>query len=183
MGLSTVSSETLAERGGTTAAQVRKDLSFFGSFGKRGLGYEVSELAERLREILGLSRTWKVALIGVGRIGSALIEYGDFRERGFRIVTVVDSDPGKVGKRWRGIMVRPESELEEVLREERVDIAILAVPVGSVQALTDRVVGAGVRAILNFAPTQLRVPKDVLLNDVNMAVELEALSYALSRSV
>ncbi len=176
----TTSSEELARRGGTTAAQVRKDLSVFGSFGKRGLGYAVPELAAELRDILGLSRTWRVALVGAGRIGSALFEYEDFRRRGFRIVSVLDADPVKVGTEWRGVAIRHESELERTVREEGVEILILAVPADAVQKIVDRAVDAGVRGILNFAPTRLRVPEGIALNDVNMAVELEALSFALS---
>jgi redox-sensing transcriptional repressor len=181
-GVRTVSSEELARRGGTTAAQVRKDLSLFGSFGKRGLGYSVPELEETLRSILGLGRSWRVALVGAGRIGSALFEYGDFRRRGFQIVTVLDSDPAKIGTAWEGVEIRDEADLERVLREEAVDIAILAVPVDVVQRIVDRVVAAGVGAILNFAPTQLHVPDGVALKDVNMSMELEALSFALANN-
>ncbi len=181
-GVLTVSSEELAGRSGTTAAQVRKDLSFFGSFGKRGLGYEVSKLVGKLREILGLSRTWPVVLVGAGRIGSALFEYTDFRKRGFEIVAVVDADARKVGKRWKGLSVRPVEELEDVVRREKVEIAILTVPVDAVQDVAERAIRAGVRGILNFAPTRVKVPKGVALHDVNMAIELEALSFELSQS-
>src|SRR5919112_4337101 len=109
-GLSTVSSEELAQQGGTTSAQVRKDLSFFGSFGKRGLGYSVPELAGQLREILGLGRTWKVAVVGAGKIGSALVQYHGFRQRGFDVVAVYDNDPAVVGRRWNGLVVRDVRE-------------------------------------------------------------------------
>ena len=119
-GTPTASSCALADRGGTTAAQVRKDLSLFGSFGKRGVGYSVGQLATQLRDILGLSRTWRVALVGAGRIGSALLEYEGFRRRGFRIVAVVDSDKDKVGRHWNGLVVRDQSELEDVVRREDV---------------------------------------------------------------
>jgi len=179
-GIETVSSEELARRGNTTSTQVRKDLSLFGSFGKRGLGYPVDLLERTLRDILGLGRTWRVALIGAGRIGSALFEYADFRQRGFRIVAVFDSDPEKVGREWGGVPISDEADLERVLREERVDLAILAVPADVVQRIVDRVVTVGVRAILNFAPTQLQVPAHVSVQDVNMSMELEALSFALA---
>jgi redox-sensing transcriptional repressor len=179
-GLKTVSSEELGRRGGTTSAQVRKDLSLFGSFGKRGLGYNVLELSETLRGILGLEQTWPVALVGAGRIGSALFAYGDFRGRGFRIVEVFDSDPKKVGTAWGDVTVRDTAELEARLETTGVEIVILAVPADAVQALVDRVVDAGVKAILNFAPTQLKVPADVAVQDVDMSMELEALSFALS---
>ena len=181
-GTDTISSEELAERAGTTAAQVRKDLSLVGSFGKRGLGYAVGQLAGGLREILGLDRSWRVALVGAGRIGSALFEYPGFRRRGFEIVAVLDADPGKLGTEWDGIPVRGTEELERVLSSERIDIVILAVPAEAVPDILNRVVAAGVKGILNFAPMQLRVPPDVAVQDVNMVMEREALSFALSQA-
>lgn len=179
-GVATISSEELARRSGTTAAQVRKDLSQFGTFGKRGLGYSVPELVEELRSILGLVRTWRVALVGAGKIGQALYGYQDFRRQGFHIEAVFDADPAKIGQRWDGIEVRSERELEAGLSERSIDIVILAVPASAAQGLVDRVVRAGVRGILNFAPVQLRVPDGVVLKNVNMAVEMEGLSYALA---
>ncbi|MEX0855958.1 MAG: redox-sensing transcriptional repressor Rex, partial [Gemmatimonadota bacterium] len=121
-GAATVSSATLAARAGTTAAQVRKDLSTFGSFGKRGLGYAVAPLRRKLREILGLSHSWRVALVGAGRIGAALFEYPDFRERGFEIVAILDSDPRKIGKVWDGVTIRPAAAPAATLRAEAVEI-------------------------------------------------------------
>ena len=144
-GVGTISSEELAERAATTAAQVRKDLSLFGSFGKRGLGYAVRQLAAELRDILGLDRSWRVALVGAGRIGSALFEYPGFRRRGFEIV-------------------------------------ILAIPAPAAADVSARAVAAGVKGILNFAPMQLRVPNGVAVKDVNMVMELEALSFALTQA-
>lgn len=176
----TISSEELASVAGTSAAQVRKDLSLFGTFGKRGLGYSVPELIGELRSILGLEQEWSVALVGAGRIGQALFGYQDFRTQGFYIKAVFDSDPGKVGQRWNGTVVRPDADLERVLAAESIDIVIVAVPAPAAQAVVDRVVGAGVRAILNFAPTRIEVPAGVALKNVNMAVELEGLSYALA---
>ena len=181
-GVDTLSSEELAERTGTTAAQVRKDLSLFGSFGKRGLGYAVPQLASELREILGLDRTWRVALVGGGRIGSALFEYGGFRHRGFEIVAVLDADPAKVGTIWGDVVLSDISNLEAVLRAESVDIVVLTIPAEAVPDVLDRVVAGGVRGILNFAPVQLRVPSDVTVKDVHMVMELEALSFALSQT-
>jgi redox-sensing transcriptional repressor len=178
----TVSSEDLADRAGTTAAQVRKDLSLFGSFGKRGLGYSVPELSGRLREILGLDRVWRVALVGAGRVGAALFEYPGFKSRGFHIVAVLDRDDTKVGRRWGQVTIEPIARLESTIRDQNVEILILAVPAHAVQEIADRAVEAGVRAILNFAPAQLRVPGDVALKDVNMVMELEALSFTLSQS-
>ena len=180
-GVGDVSSRALAERGGTTAAQVRKDLSYLGSFGKRGLGYSVAELAGVIRSVLGLDSTWRVGLLGAGRIGTALFRYEPFRARGFHITTVIDNDPRKVGTRLGDVTIRGEHELECALREDRTDLAIVAVPAPVAQALVDRVVAAGIRAVLNYAPAQLRLPDDVALGNVSMMVELESLSHALAR--
>ena len=179
-GLSTISSDELARRGGTTSAQVRKDLSFFGSFGKRGLGYSVPELAGRLREILGLGRQWKVIIIGAGKIGAALAQYRGFRARGFNILAAYDANPEKVGKALEGIPVRDIGQLDRDVSRDTPDIAILTVPSENAQQVVDRVVRAGIKAILNFAPTQLQVPADVTVKTVNMAMELESLSFALT---
>src|SRR5512134_3754059 len=181
-GIATISSEALASRGGTTSAQVRKDLSFFGSFGKRGLGYAVPELSRRLREILGLGRRYRVAMIGAGKIGSALVQHRGFRQRGFDIVAIYDADPAKVGRQWNGLTVQHIDTLEAELARRTVDMAVLVTPAEAAQAVTDRLVRAGVKAILNFAPVQLVVPQDVEVKTVNLALELETLSYALTNS-
>ncbi len=178
-GVATVSSGALASRGGTTSAQVRKDLSFFGSFGKRGLGYPVPELAGRLRQILGLERRWRVAVIGAGKIGGALVQYRGFQQRGFDIIAIFDADPGKVGRQWNGLRIHDVSQLERDLAGTPVDIAVLVTPADVAQPLTDRLVKLGVKAILNFAPIQLSVPDEVAVKTVNLALELETLSYAL----
>jgi redox-sensing transcriptional repressor len=179
-GLTTISSEELAKRGGTTSAQVRKDLSFFGSFGKRGLGYSVPELAGRLREILGLGREWRVIIVGAGKIGAALAQYRGFRQRGFNILAAYDVNAEKIGRRLEGIQVRDIEQLERDIQREHPDIVVLTVPAEEAQSLVDRVVRAGVKAILNFAPTQLHAPSDVSIKTVNMAMELEGLSFALT---
>jgi redox-sensing transcriptional repressor len=179
-GLATVSSEELARRGGTTSAQVRKDLSFFGSFGKRGLGYSVPELATSLRAILGLGRDWRVVIIGAGKIGAALAQYRGFRQRGFRIIAAYDSNPDKIGRPLEGIEVRDMSRLESDVAAEQPDIAVIAIPSEGAQTVLDRVVKAGVKAVLNFAPVQLNAPADVTVKTVNMAMELEGLSFALT---
>lgn len=179
-GIDTISSEALASRGGTTSAQVRKDLSFFGSFGKRGLGYAVPELAGRLREILGLERRYRVAMIGAGKIGSALVQYRGFKQRGFDIVAIFDADPGKIGRQWNGLAVLDITSLEAELARQPIDMAVLVTPAEAAQAVADRLVRLGVRAILNFAPLQLSVPNDVVVKTVNLALELETLSYALT---
>lgn len=178
-GIATISSEALATRGGTTSAQVRKDLSFFGSFGKRGLGYFVPELVGKLRDILGLKRTYRVVVVGAGKIGSALALYQGFGQRGFHVAAVYDADPGKIGVDWNGVVVRDVEQLEQDLARAPVDIAILATPAAAAVQVADRLVRAGIRAILNFAPVQLDVPTTVVVKHVNMAMELEALSYAL----
>jgi redox-sensing transcriptional repressor len=179
-GLATVSSEELARRGGTTSAQVRKDLSFFGSFGKRGLGYSVPELATALREILGLGREWRVVIIGAGKIGAALAQYRGFRQRGFRIVAAYDTNSDKIGRPLEGIEVRDMARLEADVSRDRPDIAVLAIPSDDAQAVLDRVVKIGIKAVLNFAPAQLHAPADVTVKTVNMAMELEGLSFALT---
>ncbi len=179
-GIGTTSSDELAQHSGTTPAQVRKDLSFFGSFGKRGLGYSVGELSGRIRQILGLGREWKVVIIGAGKIGSALSTYRGFRQRGFTVVGVYDKDPAKVGRRWDSQTVRHVDELEPDAARLRPDIAVLAIPADDIQPEVDRIVRAGIRAILNFAPAQMQPPPGVTLKNVNMAMELEGLSYALT---
>ena len=179
-GMTTVSSSLLAARGGTTSAQVRKDLSFFGSFGKRGLGYPAPELVDRLREILGLGRSYRVAMIGAGKMGSALAQHRGFRQRGFELVIVFDSDPTKVGKPWNGLIVKDVAQLETELPRAQVDIAVLVTPAEAAQEVANRLVNLGVKAILNFAPLQLNLPESVLVKSVILVLELEALSYGLT---
>jgi redox-sensing transcriptional repressor len=179
-GQATVSSDALALRGGTTSAQVRKDLSFFGSFGKRGLGYGVRELAEELREILGLTRHYRVVVVGAGKLGGALVEHGGFRQRGFDIVAIFDNDPAKIGRMWNGLPTRDVRDLERDLAVEPADIGVIAVPGDQAQDVADRLVGCQVKAILNFAPARLVLPDDVALRHVNLTLELEALSFALA---
>jgi len=179
-GIETVSSDALATRGGTTSAQVRKDLSCFGSFGKRGLGYSVPELAGRLRGILGLDRRYRVAMIGAGKIGSALVRYRGFRERGFDIEGIFDADPDKIGRQWHGLPIRHIDELERAWAQGSFDMAVLVTPAEVAQEVADRLVRLGLKAILNFAPVQLVVPDDVIVKTVNLALELETLSYALA---
>jgi redox-sensing transcriptional repressor len=178
--MATTSSEELAARSGTTSAQVRKDLSFFGSFGKRGLGYSVPELSALIRQILGLEREWRVVIVGAGKIGSALSAYRGFTQRGFTVVAVYDNDPRKIGTRWDSQVVRDIVELESDAAHDLPDIAVLAIPADDVQGEVDRIVRAGIKAILNFAPAQVHAPPGVTIKNVNMAMELEGLSYALS---
>lgn len=175
-----VSSRELAERSGTSPAQVRKDLSLFGSFGKRGRGYTVSELESSLRGILGLGRRWRVALVGVGKIGAALLGYEDLARRGFDIVAAFDVDPDKVGTTVFGVDVTDMAELEETVRERDVEMAIVATPPGAAQEVTERLVAAGVAGLLNFAPARLDAPEGVAVRSMDVALEMEGLSFALS---
>ena len=179
-GLTTISSEELARRGGTTSAQVRKDLSFFGSFGKRGLGYSVPELKKELREILGLGKEWRVVIVGAGKIGAALAQYRGFRQRGFSILRAYDSNPAKIGTNVEGMQVADIAQMEKDFARELPDIVVLTIPAEAAQSVLDRVVKTGVKAVLNFAPTQLQAPADVTVKTVNMAMELEGLSFALT---
>jgi redox-sensing transcriptional repressor len=178
-GTGTVSSEELASRGGTTSAQVRKDLSFFGSFGKRGLGYAVPELASRLSDILGLRRPYRVVFVGAGKMASALVNYRGFGQRGFNIQAVYDRDPRKIGTQWNGLVVRDVSHMARELKADPIDIAVVVTPAEAAQGVVDLLASAGVKAILNFAPVQLTVPPDVAIKSVNLTLELETLSYAL----
>ena len=179
-GHQTISSGELAAQGGTTSAQVRKDLSFFGSFGKRGLGYSVSALSTRIREILGLGRDWHVAIVGAGKIGLALAQYPGFREKGFHVSALYDASPAKVGTRLDSIPVRDVHRLASDAQSEHFDIGVIAVPAEGAQAVANTMVAAGIKAIMNFAPAQIIVPADVVTRTVNMGLEFEALSFALA---
>jgi len=181
-GKDTISSGDLAGLGGTTSAQVRKDLSFFGSFGTRGLGYSVSALSRRIREILGLEREWRVVIIGAGKIGAALAQYRGFADRGYRIVGIYDVAPARIGVSLDGITVRDQKELEGDAARLKPEIALLAVPPTAAQTLVERAAKAGIRGILNFAPAQIHAPAGVEVRHVDMALELEILSYALTNA-
>ena len=179
-GKRTVSSGDLAERGGITSAQVRKDLSHFGSFGKRGTGYPVGALRERIVEILGLGRTWRVAVVGAGKLGAALFQYGGFRRQGFEVVAAFDTDPAKIGRRWGEVVIDDVADLARVVRKRQIEIAIVTTPAEAAQDVADALVAAGIAAILNFAPRKLVVPPEVTLRDVSLTIELESLTFALT---
>jgi redox-sensing transcriptional repressor len=181
-GRRTISSEALAALAGTTSAQVRKDLSQFGSFGIRGTGYDCAALRGRLREILGLEREWRVIIVGAGKIGAALAQYPGFGDRGFRVVGVYDADPAKIGSRWGQVRVQSPAKLATDVKRLDAQIAVLAVPAAVAQEMLGQVAKAGVRAVLNFAPIPLIAPRGVTVQSVNMAQELEALSYALAHA-
>ncbi len=178
-GIEHVSSEELARIDGFTSAQVRKDFAYFGNFGKRGLGYNVIDLRNQIANILGLNRQWNVAIVGAGNIGSALIDYGEFAAHGFNVRLILDNDPCKVGASLKSLIVRDAEALREEFRRENIEIAILAVPAEAAQAVAEKVVAAGVRAILNFAPRSLNVPRQVAVRQENTAMELEALTFSI----
>jgi len=177
-----VSSQQLAERFGLNSAQVRKDLAYFGQFGVRGLGYYTGELKGNLERILGLNQQWEVALVGLGNLGSALLNYRGFRQRGFRLAAAFDNDPSKVGMRIGRVPVFDVERIVPVLKRRRIKMAVIAVPAAAAQAVTDQLVAAGVNAILNFAPTQLSVPKRVKVQHVDLSVMLKTLSFYTTRS-
>ncbi len=168
----TISSQGLAHQSGVTSAQVRKDLSYFGNFGKRGLGYGVTRLRKEIRLILGLNRRWKVALVGAGNVGSALYSYKEFRRQGFDIVGVFDVSPDRVGQKWgRDLTIRAE--------RMGMEIGVIAVPARAAQSVADRLVAAGMRGILNFAHRRIHLPTSVALRTVNLSIELESLAFAI----
>lgn len=177
----TVSSAKLAELCGVTSAQVRKDLSYFGNFGTRGLGYQVGELKTAIESILGLDRRWTMALFGAGSLGHALFFHKGFQDDGFFFTHLFDADPEKLGERWEGVEIRPVGEASSNLKVDPVDIGVIATPANAAQDVADILIGLGVKGILNFAPRQLVAPKTVRLRNVNLAVALESLSFFLSR--
>ena len=179
-GVEIISSEELGERTGYSAAQIRKDLSFFGEFGQVGKGYYVKELKDAISQILGLDRTWNVALVGAGNLGSALLAYPGFRERGFKIVAVFDNDLRKIGKKWEDVVLHDISEIPERAKEEEIQIGIIAVPAEAAQRVANVLISSGIRAILNFAPVRIVVPEDVELRSAELSSELECLSYFLT---
>lgn len=181
-GVKTVSSQELAERFNLNSAQVRKDLAYFGQFGVRGIGYYVTGLRAELRRILGLDHDWLVALMGYGSLGSALFRYKGFARQGFRIAAIFDDDPTKLGGEIDGVPILPLRDLPQQVKARGLQLAILAVPAEVAQVVVDELAAAGIKAILNFAPVRLRVPREVRLQDVDLSIELETLSFYLARS-
>lgn len=177
----TVSSATLADIGGYTPAQVRKDLSCFGSFGTRGLGYDVRSLKREIKTILGLNHTWRLALFGAGSLGHALFFFPGFREDGFFFTQVFDIDPAKTGTYWESVEIMPLTRARERLFQSPVDIGVIATPQEAAQEITDLLTEAGVKGLLNFAPRELAAPAGVMRRNVNLAVAMESLSFFLSR--
>jgi len=173
----TVSSEQLAESAGVNAAKVRKDLSYLGSYGTRGVGYDVEYLLDHMRRALGMTQDWPVVIVGIGNLGAALANYGGFGSRGYPVAALVDADPSVVGKRYGDLVVRAADELADVVAEEQIAIGVITTPAGAAQAVADGLVAAGVRSILNFAPTVITVPEGVSLRKVDLAVEMQILSF------
>jgi redox-sensing transcriptional repressor len=181
-GVKTISSRALAEQFRLNAAQIRKDLAYFGEFGVRGVGYYVKELKRHLRTILGLDRNVRVVILGAGNLGLALADYPGFRQEGFSIVALLDAERAKVGQQSRGgVQIHDISELRRLVKQNSIDIAVVAVPAESAQGVVDTAVQAGVRAILNFSPGTLKVPAGVKLKNVDLTVSLESLSFFLAR--
>ena len=176
-GIITTSSRDIAEGVGVSPAQVRKDLAYFGEFGTRGVGYNVKDLHQHILRILGLSVNWSVSLVGAGNLGLALSTYKGFRERGFIITSIFDSDPQKVGIMSGNVEVLPIEKLEEVAKKNHTQIGIVAVPAAAAQEIADQLIKAGVHAILNFAPVVLNVPPEIELRNVDLVVNLEVLTF------
>ena len=182
VGVKTISSKALAERFQLNAAQIRKDLAYFGEFGIRGVGYYVKELKRHLRMILGLDRTVRVAILGAGNLGLALADYPGFRQEGFAIVALFDAERAKIGRRSKGgVRIHDISEFRKLVRRDQIDIAVVAVPADSAQGVVNTAVAAGIRAILNFSPGTIKVPPGVKLKNVDLTVSLESLSFFLAR--
>jgi redox-sensing transcriptional repressor len=192
----TVSSKQLGESLHLTDAQVRKDLAYFGQFGHPGIGYRVDDLIAQVRRILGTDKIWNVLLVGAGNLGRALMAYNGFDAKGFRLVAVFDSDPSKIGKRQgpfsaegsdaskpkRFFVIQPLSELKSTVEKMGIRLAILAVPPDAAQELADQCVESGIRGLLNFAPVSLNIPRDIAINSVDLAVQLEQLSFQVNFS-
>lgn len=176
-GTHTVSSEQLADAAGVNSAKVRKDLSYLGSYGTRGVGYDVEYLIYQVRRELGLEQDWPVAIVGIGNLGHALANYKGFAERGFRIVALLDGDAGKVGEQLGKLTVEHIDDLDRIVKDEQVAIGVIATPAGAAQEVCDRLVAAGVNSILNFAPAHLQVPEGVFLRKVDLSTELQILSF------
>jgi redox-sensing transcriptional repressor len=176
----TISSKQLGEALGYTDAQVRKDLAYFGQFGHPGIGYRVEELISQLRKILGTDKGWNVLLVGAGNLGRALIAYRGFLRKGFRLAAIFDADERKVGQAFGDLTVSSMDKLAEVAATENIKLAIMSVPSEVAQAVADKLVAAGVRGILNFAPVSVTVPPDVSVQSVDLAVQLEQLSFKMS---
>jgi redox-sensing transcriptional repressor len=178
-GINTVSSQHIAKATGVTPAQVRKDLAYFGEFGTRGVGYNSRELYNYIMKILGLDKRWPVAIIGAGNLGRALSQYKGFAERGFDIACIFDTDPNKVGRKLAGIEIYHMDSLEEKAKAHNIKLAIIAVPAPAAQDVADQLIKAGIKGIINFAPVNISVKENIMLRRVDLAAQLEYLTYYL----
>ena len=179
-GVQVANSQMLGEKLQVTPAQIRKDLSYFGRFGKQGRGYSVRHLLDELKQILGLNSQWNVVVIGVGRLGRAILSYPGFTPDGFHLVAALDDNPGLVGQNVDGLVVRPVEELNQVVKEYGISIAVVAVPGVHTQGVIDRLVECGVRAILNYAPTTPQVPPDVNIRNIDPVLSLQSMTFYLA---
>lgn len=179
-GVATVSSEELAASAGVNSAKLRKDLSYLGSYGTRGVGYEVDFLRHQITREIGLTQDWAVVIVGIGNLGHALANYGGFASRGFRIAALVDADPTRLGEEVAGLNVRHADELEQIVDDLGIAIGVVATPARAAQLVCDRLVAAGVTSILNFAPAIVQVPEGVDLRKVDLSTELQILAYTNS---
>ena len=180
-GQKVVSSSQLAEMIGIPATQIRKDLSWFGGFGKQGSGYDVIHLLDQLNTILNLNRIWQVVLVGAGNLGMAVVEYDGFRRKGFEICAVFDNEPDRIGAKVGHLVVEDVEDLETYIKEHKVLIAALAVPASAAPAVANQLVSAGIKAILNYAPVTLRLPEDVVVSYVDPVLSLQKMTYYLPR--
>ena len=178
-GRQVTSSQELGERLGISAAQIRKDLSQFGEFGKQGTGYSIDYLTEQLRRILKVDHDWDIAVVGAGEIGSALVRYRGFANRGFCVAMIFDNAPEKIGTRIGDFVVKDIANLEEAIRKDNIKIAMLAVPASSAQEVTDQLIKAGVRSILNYAPLSITIPPEVRVQYIDPSIHLQRMTYYL----
>ena len=176
-GTATCSSEELAAAAGVNSAKLRKDLSYLGSYGTRGVGYDVEYLRYQIAREIGVTQDWPVVIVGIGNLGHALANFSGFRSRGFRVVALLDADPSRHAEQVAGVDVRPFSDLAAIVAEHGVAIGVIATPAPAAQAVCDRLVAAGVTSILNFAPTVLSVPPGVDVRKVDLSIELQILAY------
>ena len=176
-GIPVISSHDLAELAGGNGPQLRKDLSFLGELGTRGVGYDVKELAHQISKFMGLDREQSVVIIGAGKLGTALLRYKGFAEKGFKIRAILDTDLQKVGKKIDDLLINDVENLERVIKEEKIEICIITTPASEAQKVADRVVSCGISAILNFAPVSLKVSDEVVVRQIDLSVELQILSF------
>ena len=179
-GIIRVSSQELSKITGLTASQIRQDLNHFGAFGQQGYGYNVEELKIELEKIMGVDKPYNVAIVGFGNIGSALLNYSGFKKKGFKVVGIFDNSPEIIGSKQNDVVVKDISELEEVVTREKVDIAILAIPAIPAQEITDKLVACGIKGIWNFAPIDLKLPRNVVLENVHLDGSLLTLTYYMN---